>query len=143
LLILQVYNWTDSPSIVSRERLLILDPHFNWSEGGPVYDFVKDSGDIAMQNQMAAFQTVVENPNQPFDGTVIRIPLRTRVQADDSKISNSETTVEELLKVLQKFADEFANSGLLFLRNIEKLGIESTTGMSIEIKMVDCEKVRT
>jgi sacsin len=138
-----VYNWTDSPSIVSRERLLILDPHQEWSTGGPVYDFVENFANVAIQNHMEAFQTVMENPEQPLDGTIIRIPLRTEVQARKSEISNRETSVSEVRKVLQTFAMEFGDSGLLFMRNIEKLGIESSAGMSIEIETVDHDKIRS
>lgn len=51
--------------IVSRERLLILDPHLEWSAGGPVYDFVVNSGEAAIRNHMAAFQAVMEHTDQP------------------------------------------------------------------------------
>ena len=142
LLILQVYNWTDSPAIVSLERLLILDPHEEWSPGGPLYDFVEDAGDRAIQNHMAAFQSVMENPAQPFEGTIIRIPLRTQEQAKHSDISNRETTVLEVREVLQKFAAEFGNSGLLFMRNIEKVTVDDTAGISISIDIVDREDLR-
>ncbi len=142
LLILQVYNWTDSPAIVSLERFLILDPHEEWSTGGPLYDFVDDSGDHAIQNHMAAFQSVMENPAQPFEGTIIRIPLRTQEQAINSDISNRETTVLEVREVLRKFAVEFGNSGLLFMRNIEKVAVDDTAGISITIEVVDHEDLR-
>ena len=141
-LIMQVYNWTDSPVIVSLERLLILDPHEEWSTGGPVYDFVGGAKDHAIQNHMAAFQSVMEHPNQPFQGTIIRIPLRTREQAMRSDICDRETTVPEIREVLEKFATEFGNSGLLFLRNIEKVTLDSTAGISISIAMLDRENVR-
>ncbi|RDL30678.1 Uncharacterized protein BP5553_10023 [Venustampulla echinocandica] len=137
-----VYNWTDSPSIVSRDRLLILDPHREWSEGGPVYDFAKDSGDAAIENQMAAFQSVMEHLDQPFNGTVIRVPLRTEAQATKSEISGRGTTVSEVAEVLQSFASEFGGSGLLFMRNVEKLEIKSAD-MSIGIQMVDRKVLRS
>ena len=141
LLIIQVYNWTDSPSIVSRERLLILDPHCEWSAGGPVYDFVKDSGDAAIQNHMAALGMVMNHLDRPLDGTIIRIPLRTKTQADASEISKRETTVSDLMEVLQSFAAEFGENGLLFMRNIEKLEIRSSC-MSIKIQIAEPDKVR-
>jgi sacsin len=143
LLTLQVYNWTDSPSIVSRKHLLILDPHEEWSTGGPVYDFVENSSNPAIQNHIEAFQTVLEHPDKPLEGTIIRIPLRTEVQAKKSEISSRKTTVLELRKVLQQFAVEFGDNGLLFLRNIEKIGIESSAGISIEIEIVNREKIRS
>ena len=137
-----MYNWTDSPTIVSLERLLILDPHEEWSPGGPLYDFVEDAEDGAIRNHMAAFQSVMENATQPFDGTIIRIPLRTREQASKSDICSRETTVVEVREVLEKFATEFGSSGLLFMRNIGKVLIESTAGISISIEIEDGEQVR-
>jgi sacsin len=138
---MQVYNWTDSPSIVSRNQLLILDPHYAWSLGGPVYDFVKSFDDIAIQNHMCAFRTVMEHLDQKLDGTIIRIPLRTQTQAVKSKIQTRETTTSEILDVLRSFASEFGKNGLLFMRNIEKLEIRSAS-MSIEIKLTDAEALR-
>lgn len=137
-----MYNWTDSPSIVSRERFLILDPHCEWSEGGPVYDFVDNYEKVQMKQQMAAFQTLMKRSDQRLDGTIIRIPLRTQAQAIKSEISNRETTVSEVLEVLQTFASEFADSGLLFMRNVEKLEIGSS-GISIVIEMVDGKTLRS
>jgi sacsin len=138
---MQVYNWTDSPSIVSRNQLLILDPHYAWSLGGPVYDFVNSFDDIAIQNHMRAFRTVMEHLDQKLDGTIIRIPLRTQTQAVKSKIQTRETTTSEILDVLRSFASEFGKNGLLFMRNIEKLEIRSAS-MSIEIKLTDAEALR-
>lgn len=143
MLIVQVYNWTDSPSIVSRERLLILDPHLEWSEGGPVYDFVANSREAAIQNHMAAFQTIMEHLDRHLEGTVIRIPLRTEAQATKSEISDRGTTISEVLEVFQSFASEFGNNGLLFMRNIEKLEIGSAAGISIGIEMINGETLRS
>ncbi len=138
-----MYNWTDSPSIVSRECLLILDPHLEWSElGGPVYDFVDNCEDIAIKNQMAAFQAVMQQFDRKLDGTIIRIPLRTQAQAMRSEISSRGTTVSEVLKVLESFASEFGDSGLLFMRNVEKLELGSA-GMSINIQMGDGKTLRS
>lgn len=132
-----MYNWTDSPTIISLRRLLILDPHKEWSSsGGPLYDFVEDAQDNAMKNHMAAFQSVMDKSFEPFNGTVIRIPLRTQDQASRSGISSHETTIPEIREVLEKFAAEFEHSGLLFMRNVTKVSIDSTTGMSKSIEMV-------
>jgi sacsin len=107
-----------------------------------VYDFVADSMDIAMQNHMQAFETVMERIDQHLEGTAIRIPLRTKAQGTKSEISGRETTVSEILDVFQSFASEFGKNGLLFMRNVEKLEIGSATGTSIGIEMVDRETLR-
>jgi sacsin len=138
----QVYNWTDSPSIVSRSQLLILDPHYAWSLGGPVYDFVKNSGDIRIQKQMSAFQTTMKHLDRELKGTIVRIPLRTQAQAAKSQISDRETTVSEVLEVLRNFTSEFGENGLLFMRNIERLEIRSAS-MFTEIELTDAEALRS
>ncbi|KAH8668096.1 hypothetical protein BGZ60DRAFT_528433 [Tricladium varicosporioides] len=137
-----VYNWTDSPSILSRDRLLILDPHKEWSDGGPVYNFVKDAEDPAMRNQMAAFRAIVENVTEPLDGTVIRIPFRSEKQARKSEISNRPTTTKEVSNILKQFTTDLMDGGLLFMRNVEKLEIRSTHNLSIDIEIVG-ESIRS
>ncbi|KAG9233666.1 hypothetical protein BJ875DRAFT_484948 [Amylocarpus encephaloides] len=137
-----VYNWTDSPAIVSREFLLILDPHERWSRGGPRYDFVASSKEPEMINHLKAFQAFMKKSDEALDGTIIRIPLRTATQAASSEISNRETMVSEVQDVLQKFATEFGKSGLLFMKNIDYITIGSTDGDNFELSVVDAEDVR-
>ncbi|TVY34994.1 Sacsin [Lachnellula subtilissima] len=141
-----VYNWTDSPSIVSRDRILILDPHHEWSEGerkgGPIYNFVQDHEDLAIKNTMAAYQRVMGQFDRPLEGTIIRIPLRNPAQVLKSKISPRTTTVQEMTEILKTFADDFANHGLLFMRKVEKLELGSS-GTSIVIEMIDGEAIRS
>ena len=136
------------PSIVSRDRLLILDPHIGWSEklghtkaGGPFYDFVTSSDDAATKDHMAAFQTAMSNREQYFDGTIIRIPLRTQAQAVKSEIVNRATTASEMLEILQTFASEYSEHGLLFMKHIERLEVRAA-GMSTVIEIKDRETTR-
>ncbi len=98
--------------------------------------------DPAIKNQMIAYHKVIEHPECKLDGTVIRIPLRTDTQAAKSEISNHTTTASEILDVLKSFALEFGDSGLLFMRNVEKLEI-GAPGLSILIEMVDGENIRS
>jgi sacsin len=137
-----VYNWTDSPSIVSRDQFTILDPHLEWSGGGPRYNFVKDCDDPAMVNHMSAFSCIVKNPRQSFDGTVIRIPLRRKEQVCKSMISSKNPTVQEVQEVMQNFAEGFGKSGLLFMKNVESITIESTSGKTTQIRMANIEDTR-
>ncbi|KAH7383481.1 hypothetical protein BKA64DRAFT_682440 [Cadophora sp. MPI-SDFR-AT-0126] len=136
-----VYNWTDSPSIISRERLLILDPHEEWSDGGPVYDFVKDADDPAIKNQMVTYSAIMDHLDQPLNGTIIRIPLRHTKQTLKSDISPISTTKAEIQDVLRNFCKEFSINGLLFMRNLTKLVIVFA-GMSHEIEMIGEECIQ-
>ncbi|TGO23441.1 hypothetical protein BPAE_0132g00110 [Botrytis paeoniae] len=136
-----VYNWTDSPSIVSRDRLLILDPHHVCSSGGEIYDFVSNAAAPEMRIHMSVFQELLEHLDQSLDGTIIRIPMRTNAQAQISKISDRQTTVAEMAMVLKKFADEFSNGGLVFMKHVARISIFSKITGAIEIELCNFEEV--
>lgn len=146
----QVYNWTDSPSIVSEDTLLILDPHHGWSAriphclnpGGPMWDFVANAGEIEMKNQMSAFSAVMKELDKHYNGTIIRIPLRTSSQAQVSEICKVPTTASDIEVVLRKFASEFGASGLLFMKNVESIEIEIEDDTEFNIKICNLELVR-
>ena len=137
-----VYNWTDLPCILSRNNLLILDPHQSWPEssGGNTYDIVESATEPAMQNHLSAFKPFVEGPlKEPFSGTIIRLPLRTAEQAKKSLIVQHETTIDEVSEVLKEFARDFGRSGLLFLKNVEKFCIEMTHEQPISFEVINPE----
>ena len=68
----------------------------------------------------SSFNLFVNNPQEPFDGTIVRIPLRTHEQAEASKIVQLAITLVDVLKELKAFQKEVAES-LLFLKSIEKI----------------------
>jgi sacsin len=142
-----VYNWTDSPSILSQDSLLILDPHITWTKhfpnpGGPRYDFVKEAKDGTMRDQMAAFSPITEEFDQPFGGTIIRIPLRTPEQAEKSQICGRRATFSEVAEVMQTFADDFGHTGLLFMKNVSQISITIGDKAPINICICNDEEVR-
>ncbi len=145
-----VYNWTDSPSIVSQNHLLILDPHHWWTKpfensggaGGAGYDFVKNAQSGLMRDQMAAFSTITKDFDRPFPGTIIRIPLRTPKQAKSSKICTRETHFSDVAQVLQTFADDFGHTGLLFMKNVSRIIIIVGNEPPINICISNDEEVR-
>lgn len=85
---------------------------------------------------MKAYEAVMPHPDKSLAGTVVRIPLRNEAQAKESNISNRCVPVNEMLKVLETFASEFGKSGLLFMKNIEKVTIDSHN-TPITIEMLD------
>lgn len=109
--------------------------------GGPIYNFVQDHEDPAIKNTMAAYQLVVGQFDRALEGTVIRIPLRNPAQALKSDISPRTTTVQEMSEILKTFATDFADHGLLFMRNVEKLELGSSAS-SIMIEMTDRDALR-
>lgn len=92
---------------------------------------------------MQAYTSIMDDLKHPLAGTIIRIPLRTKQQATVSEIMENEVTVEEVRKVLADFAMEFGDSGLLFMRNIETLRVETTSGMNTTIHMVNKSTLRS
>lgn len=135
------------PSILSGDSLLILDPHFTWSRevspgdpGGPVYGFTEAFEDPDMRGQLTAFGSILKNFQNTFEGTIVRLPLRTEAQALKSKIVPDKNTSEkEIIDVFELFSSELVES-LLFLRNVHSITLridediyakaESTPGAS-------------
>ena len=126
LKLVQVYHWTDGPSILSRNWLLIFDPHQQWSDtiknpGGPTWDIIQNCSSVEIQNQLQTFGAFRLDMSKEIDQTIIRIPLRTQAQAKTSKIIPREITVDEITKALEEFAQEMKEGGLLFLKYVSKI----------------------
>ncbi|KAL8805637.1 MAG: hypothetical protein Q9200_005350 [Gallowayella weberi] len=117
------FHWTDGPWILSRQWLLFLDPHREWSSdsGGPTYDILNAQGSVELQNHLKTFQQAKIDTSQAINATVIRIPLRTVVQAEKSKIVNRQVTVEEITKALYDLGHEIREGGMLLLRHVRRV----------------------
>ncbi|KAI9806897.1 MAG: hypothetical protein M1833_002555 [Piccolia ochrophora] len=120
-----VFNYTDAPSVLSGTSLLLLDPHHSWSKdvpgiqpGGPIYDTKECCQDPEIKNQLAAFKAFDVDRGGSFDGTVIRLPLRSSAQAQVSHIVHREAALEDILDAFGEFIRELKGGGILFLRNI-------------------------
>ncbi|KAA8910606.1 hypothetical protein FN846DRAFT_775017 [Sphaerosporella brunnea] len=127
-----VYNWTDNPSIISGSALLILDPHETWSRdvgepGGPLWDFVENHQEPEMANQLAPFRCLINDFSRPYEGTIIRLPLRTAEQAARSEIvrdlERKSTGFEDIKEVFESFSTEMVEY-LLFLRHISSIRLK-------------------
>jgi sacsin len=144
-----VYNWTDCPSILSGRDLLLLDPHHSWSAkighpGGPLYDFVDDADQVEMVNQLKPFSDVLVSHDLrgPLDGTAIRLPLRTKEQAQKSKICQTSVGVEEMREVMRMFAEGLGSGYGLFLKNIDEIGLWEDGRKIGGCRVVNQEEVR-
>lgn len=77
-----------------------------------------------MRNQLSAFDSILKGQDmgKPFDGAIIRIPLRRKDRVGHTGIVPAErfTTPEEVEKVLHEFSEELVKS-LLFLRNLNSI----------------------
>ena len=117
-----MYGWTDSPQILTGEYFVALSPHLRLhtrrGDNGLRFNFVEQGPYPA--DQMAPFGVGVGDGTGKFEGTIIRIPLRTEEQAKTSEIIPLAMTPEDILNEFKAFQSEVSES-LLFLKNIEKI----------------------
>jgi sacsin len=86
-----------------------------------VYDFTASAEDEAMVNQLACFSLLNKKWKDPFEGTIIRIPLRNAAQAVRSEISKTETTKMDVQDAIDSFAKDMGSNGLLFLKSVRHI----------------------
>ena len=129
-----VYNVTDVPSFVSRNNIVIFDPHTKHL-GRSIKDRSKPGIKIDMQknktlmrkltDQFKPYEDVFSCKIGPetegfFDGTLFRLPLRTHQQAARSEISHIYYSHQEVMKLLEMTIKQSHNL-LLFTQNVVKV----------------------
>ena len=122
--------------------MLFLDPHHSWSQvfdppGGPDYDFPSSATDEAMINQLRCFSRLGTQWEHPFEGTIIRIPLRNASQARQSEISDVETNANDVRHSMDSFAHEMGSSGLLFLKSVQRIVLSINDEQSTEVEVTN------
>ncbi|CAC5408780.1 unnamed protein product [Mytilus coruscus] len=126
-----VYNVTDVPSFVSKNTLVILDPHLHHlgeaaisTNPGLRLPLTK-SYRKNFPNQFKPYNDIFgcnldPNNKDEYNNTLFRLPLRTQKQASDSEITDKQYTKREVVELLQKFLDSAANL-LLFTQNVKEI----------------------
>ncbi|KAF8929287.1 hypothetical protein BGZ47_001117, partial [Haplosporangium gracile] len=151
-----IYHLTDSPSFISGDQFMIIEPNqriFNgvqsqFTEVSIRGNFVeKQRGLQGFPDQLNAFSVVKDiDFSERYDGTIFRLPLRTSKQAKDSKLSKYAHTPEEVLEMLMELKDEALNA-LLFLKHVQKIAIyerkedQDKPTKLFEIEIVNSAKV--
>ncbi|KAK3746289.1 hypothetical protein QZH41_016544, partial [Actinostola sp. cb2023] len=125
-----VYNLTDVPSFVSRESIVILDPHTTYlgkairDKSKPGIKFNLTTKTLRrLANQFKPYNGVFGCDLRPdgsiksYDGTLFRFPLRTKTQAHKSGIKQLHYDVKQVKELLRMllFGSE---SLLLFTQNV-------------------------
>lgn len=102
---------------------MILDPHseFEAFPGGISIDIIDEGPDY--QDQLAPFIPITKDPHKFYQGTVFRLPLRTKNQATRSRIKNEATTPSEIKQLLEGFGQNELEEAILFLKNISTIEI--------------------
>ncbi len=124
-----IYHVTDFPSFISRQSLIFFDPHgaaipgTSRQEPGREWDVAAEK----WYEQYPDFMKVYEAGGllfgtEDFQGTLFRLPLRTKIQAKNSEIRKqafTESNVRELIEELVKSGEEI----LLFLKSIVEIRV--------------------
>ena len=131
-----VYNLTDVPSFISRNKLVIFDPHIDnltttfidAANPGMTVDFVNENGVQKFRDQLLPYhnmfgcKTVQEGSSkpEPFQSTLFRFPLRT--DGTSSRICTHTYDIKSIQKMLQELYSN-AEEYLLFLQCVKKISV--------------------
>ncbi|CAN0322269.1 unnamed protein product, partial [Ectocarpus sp. 12 AP-2014] len=121
-----VYHFTDLPSFVSGEHLVMFDPHTKYVPGAthvqPGIKIRFADTDLLDQfpDQFSPYLFFGCELKKHFKGTLFRFPLRTATVARDSEISHASYSPESVMNLLNQFKEQ-ASRYLLFLRHVERI----------------------
>ncbi|KAK2906175.1 hypothetical protein Q8A73_010118 [Channa argus] len=133
-----VYHVTDVPSILSGNSLLILDPNITHlskhikhkTNPGIKLDLSKQQLFDWFPGQFGPYEHIFDcnftrqNPPQPYQGTLIKLPFRTEDEALKSEISTKVYHKHNILHIQQHLTKN-SQTHLLFLKNINTLSLQS------------------
>lgn len=127
-----VYNLTEVPSFVTGDQMVIFDPHYEYigdalrrkKQPGLKIDLQRNRKILERKSsQFEPFNNVfgcnlsVQQDVISFDGTLFRLPLRTKKQAATSEISNIPYDQEQMSSLIKIFVEAGGNL-LLFTQNV-------------------------
>ncbi|PVF98748.1 hypothetical protein CPB86DRAFT_337923 [Serendipita vermifera] len=114
------YHITDTPQIISGKLFAIFDPHQTHlgDKIGVMKDFTIDNN---MGDHLAAFDDFIQEREIPFNGAIIRLPLRTNKAAQTSKLVQKPSTIEDIEEIFTKFIEKELRVVLLFLSNLSSI----------------------
>ncbi|XP_052102786.1 sacsin-like [Mytilus californianus] len=126
-----VYNVTDVPSFVSKNTLVILDPHLSHLGEAAIGSnpglklLLTKKYRKNFPNQFKPYNDIFgcnlePNNKDEYNNTLFRLPLRTQNQASESEITDKQYTKREVVELLKKFLDSAANL-LLFTQNVKEI----------------------
>ncbi|MCJ1247903.1 hypothetical protein MMC30_005118 [Trapelia coarctata] len=90
-----------------------------------------------MANQLRCFSLINTEWEHPFNGTVIRIPLRNTSQEKRSEISTKEASIRDVRYSMDSFANEMGSNGLLFLRSVQRIVLSVDDQRLNEVEIVN------
>uniref|UniRef100_A0A3B3UY17 HEPN domain-containing protein n=1 Tax=Poecilia latipinna TaxID=48699 RepID=A0A3B3UY17_9TELE len=133
-----VYHVTDVPSILSGNKLLILDPNVSHlrkhiqqkTNPGIKLDLSQKRLFHCFPGLFGAYEGIFDcnftqkSPPAPYDGTLIKLPFRCKEEAQRSEISKKVYHEQDIFSLQENFTKN-SQVHLLFLRNINMLSLKS------------------
>ncbi|GLI60510.1 hypothetical protein VaNZ11_002673 [Volvox africanus] len=133
-----VYHFTDLPSFVSGDYLVIFDPHAKYLPGvsaaqpGLKIAFARAQLLQQFPDAFTPFTHLGCNMQERFMGTLFRFPLRGPTAAAASDIKTSPTSSADVAALLDSFRRQLP-SALLFLKNIRTVAAYYRTAPSVAV----------
>ncbi|XP_019737852.1 sacsin [Hippocampus comes] len=133
-----VYHVTDIPSVLSGNKLLILDPNVthlkkiirNKSNPGIRLDLSQTQQFHCFPGQFGPYENIfncsftTQSLPHPYQGTLIKLPFRTKEEALQSEISTRVYDKHGIVSFQQEFID-YSQMYTLFLKNIKTLSLQT------------------
>ncbi|TMW63551.1 hypothetical protein Poli38472_002492 [Pythium oligandrum] len=123
-----VYHFTDVPSIVSANSLVIFDPHATNLPGitpanpGIKIRFVNSNLPKQFPDQFEPYKLFGCDLERHFHGTLFRFPLRHEAIASGSEIKQRAYSRREIVDLFESFRSS-VTAAMLFLRNVRSVEI--------------------
>ncbi|KAJ0674652.1 putative transcription factor C2H2 family [Helianthus annuus] len=136
-----VYHFTDIPTFVSGENIVLFDPHAcNLPGISPSHPGlrIKFAGRKILEqfpDQFSPFLHFGCDMQQSFPGTLFRFPLRNAKVASKSQIKKEAYSPQDVTSLLSSFADVVSET-LLFLRNVKTISIFTKEGVGSEMQLL-------
>ena len=97
-------------------------PDINPANPGKRIDLLNPSVQEHFPDQLAPYRAFGADLRSDFRGTLFRLPLRTSLQAQSSRLSHQHHSKDEIFDLLCSFLDE-AQLSLLFLKNVASIEV--------------------
>ncbi|KAG8947689.1 hypothetical protein FRC04_010533 [Tulasnella sp. 424] len=132
------YHVTDTPHILSGDKLLILDPHARVKKFPGGFDLktkriLNEENEIEREvykDHFTPFSAVLKPDDEVYSGTAIRLPLR--LPGSKSKLKSAPTRVEDARKMFNDFIAKELPEAMLFLKNIKEIKLMEINERDVE-----------
>ncbi|XP_059447074.1 uncharacterized protein LOC132178626 isoform X3 [Corylus avellana] len=136
-----VYHFTDIPTFVSGENIVMFDPHacnlpgISPSHPGLRIRFAGRRILEQFPDQFSPYLHFGCDLQHPFPGTLFRFPLRTETVASRSQIKKEGYAPEDIISLFSSFS-EVVSDALLFLRNVKAISVFVKDGPGHEMQLI-------